>query len=140
MTISSDHRCLGTLAIWMWARPSLSRLLLPDRLSGISIHRRPALGRYGGFGAGNRRRGVSRGRLGRARLDIDSAARPAEIVSPPPRPHDRLALGEGAGDRCVGSFWGSSATAAEQFFRGVAGDRERYNRSSCRPLVRIPPL
>src|SRR5262245_22530156 len=44
--------------------------LLPARLSGISIHRRPALGGYGGFGAGIRRRGVRR-----CRLDIDHATR-----------------------------------------------------------------
>src|SRR5262249_54854828 len=50
-------------------------LLLPARLSGVSIHRRLALGGHGGFGAGIRRRGVRR-----CRLDIDHATRPAEIV------------------------------------------------------------
>jgi len=51
--------------------------LLPARLSGISIHRRPALGGYGGFGAGIRRRGVRR-----CRLDIDHATRTAEPLLP----------------------------------------------------------
>src|SRR5262249_12667153 len=57
-------------------------LLLPARLSGISIHRRLALGGHGGFGADIRRRGV--------RLDIDHVTRPAEIVGPSARRRDIL--------------------------------------------------
>jgi hypothetical protein len=38
---------------------------LPARLSGVSIHRRLALGGFGGFGAGIRRRGVRRCRIDR---------------------------------------------------------------------------
>ena len=53
---------------------STPELLLPARLSGVSIHRRLALGGHGGFGA------VRRCRLDRGRLDIDHATRPAEIV------------------------------------------------------------
>src|SRR5262249_11297296 len=60
-------------------------LLLPARLSGVSIHRRLALGGHGGFGAGIQRRGVRR-----CRLDIDRATRPAEIVGPSPRRCDSL--------------------------------------------------
>jgi hypothetical protein len=55
-------------------------LLLPARLSGVSIHCRLALGGLGGFGAGIRRRGVRRCRLDCGWLDIDHATRPAEIV------------------------------------------------------------
>ena len=58
---------------------STPELLLPARLSGVSIHRRLALGGLGGFGAGIRR-GVRRRRVGCGRLDIDHATRPAEIV------------------------------------------------------------
>ena len=62
-------------------------LLLPAGLSGVSIHRRLALGGHGGFGAGIRR-GVRRRRLDRGRLDIDHATRPAEIVGPSARRRD----------------------------------------------------
>src|SRR5262245_9144689 len=114
----------------MWARPALGRLLL----LGVGIHRRRALSRLGGFGAGTRRRSVSRRRLERARLDIDRATRPVEIVGPTGRRRGRLALREGPGDGCVGGGSGNGATAAEQFFRGSGRDRERHHRSSFRPL------
>ena len=77
-----------------WARPTLGRLLLLS----VGIHRRRALGRLCGFGAGVRRRRVSRRRLDHARLDIDRATRPTEIVSPTARRRGRLALREGAVD------------------------------------------
>ena len=51
---------------------STPELLLPARLSGVSIHRRLALGGLGGFGAGIRR-GVRRRRVGCGGLDIDHA-------------------------------------------------------------------
>jgi transposase len=57
-------------------------------LSGVSVHRRLALGGLGGFGAGIRRRGVGRRWLDRSRLDIDHATRPAEIVGPSARRRD----------------------------------------------------
>src|SRR5262245_53391971 len=66
-------------------RPTLGRLLLPARLSGISIHRRLALGGHGGFGAGIRSRGVRHPRLDGGRLDTDDATRPAEFVGPSAR-------------------------------------------------------
>src|SRR6516162_2554905 len=69
-------------------RPALGRLLLPARLSGVSIHCRLALGGHGGFGAGIRRRGVRYRRLDHGRLDIDHATRPAEIVGPSARRPD----------------------------------------------------
>ena len=47
---------------------------------------------------------------------------------------DRLALGDRAGDGCVGE--GSDNAAAKQFFRGNARDRERHDRSRYRPLSR----
>ena len=62
--------------------PALGRFLLPIRLSGVSIHRRLALGGLGGFGAGIRRRNVRRRWLGCGRPYIDNATRPAEIVGP----------------------------------------------------------
>jgi hypothetical protein len=65
-------------------RPALGRLLLPSRLSGVSIHRRLALGGIGGFGAGIRHPGVGH------------VTRPAEIVGPSARRRDRLAFGERA--------------------------------------------
>src|SRR5262249_58011941 len=70
-------------------RPALGRLLLPTRLSGVSIHCRLALGGgLGGFGAGIRRRGVRHRRVDHGRLDRDHATPPAAIVGPsaPPRP------------------------------------------------------
>src|SRR5262245_35855175 len=108
--------------------------LAPFLLLSVGIHRRRALGRLGGFGAGIRRRRVSRRRLKRAWLDIDRATRPAEIVSPTGRRRDRLALRLGPGDGCVTGGSGSGAVAAEQFFRGNGRDRERQYRSSFRPL------
>src|SRR5262245_53010706 len=114
----------------MWARPALGRLVLLS----IGVHRRRALGRLAGFGAGIRPRGVGRRRLERARLDIDRATGPAEIVGPTARRRDRLALREGPVDGCVGGGSGSGATAAEQFFRGNGCNRERHHRSSFRPL------
>src|SRR5262249_14117391 len=71
-------------------RPALGRLLLPARLSGVSIHRRLVLGGLGGFGACVRRRGVRRRWLSCGRLDIDHATRPAEIVGPSARRCDSL--------------------------------------------------
>ena len=55
-------------------------LLLPARLSGVSIHCRLALRGHGG--------GVERRRLGCCRRDIDHATRPAEIVGSPARRRD----------------------------------------------------
>ena len=81
-------------------RPALGRLLMPTRLSGVSIHRRLALSGLRGFGAGIRRRDVRRRRLRRGRLDIDHATRPAEIVGPSARPRERLAFGQRAGHAC----------------------------------------
>src|SRR5215831_1387305 len=52
-------------------------LLLPARLSGVSIHCRLALGGHGGG-------------VGRRRLDIDHATRPAEIVGPSARRRDSI--------------------------------------------------
>src|SRR5262245_31101089 len=78
-------------------RPALGRLLMPTRLSGVSIHRRLALSGLRGFGAGIRRRGVRRRRLRRGRLDIDHVTRPAEIVGPSARCRERLAFGQRAG-------------------------------------------
>ena len=69
-------------------------LLLPARLSGISIHRRLALGGHGGFGADIRRRDVRRRWLGSGRLDIDYATRPAEIVGPSARRRDSFTRAE----------------------------------------------
>src|SRR5262245_55291425 len=103
--------------------------LAPFLLLSVGIHRRRALGRLGGFGAGIRRRRVSRRRLERARLDIDRATRPAEIVGPTARRRNRLALREGAGDGCVRAG-GRRAAAPKQFFRGNARDRERHHRSN----------
>src|SRR5262249_57603006 len=67
-------------------RPALSR----PRLSGVSVHRRLALGGLGKFGAGIRCRDVRRRWLGCGRLDIDYATRPAEIVGPSARRRDIL--------------------------------------------------
>jgi hypothetical protein len=63
-------------------------ILLPTRLSGVSIHCRLALGGHGGFDAGILRRGVRRCRLDCGWLDIDHATRPAEIVGPSARRRD----------------------------------------------------
>jgi len=71
-------------------RPALGRLPRSARLSGVSIHRRFALGGLGGFGAGIRRRGVRRRWLDRDRLDIDHATRPVEIVGPSARRRDSI--------------------------------------------------
>ena len=68
-------------------RPALGRLLLPARLSGVSIHRRLALSGLGGCGVSIRRRYVTR-RLDRGRLDVDHVTRPAEIVGPSARRRD----------------------------------------------------
>src|SRR5262249_6747942 len=61
---------------------SAPELLLPARLSGVSIHRRPALGGHGGLGASRRCR------HDRGRLDMDHATRPVEIVGPSARRRD----------------------------------------------------
>ena len=103
-------------------------------MRGVGIHCRPALGRLGGFGADIWHRGVSRRRLDRPRFENDRTTRPAEIVGPPAPRRDRLALGDRAGDGCVGG--GSDDDAAKQFFRGNARDRERHDRSRYRPLSR----
>ena len=79
--------CIG---IGTRPRPVLGGLLLPARLSGVSIHRRFAPGRFGGFDAGIRRRGLRCRRLRRCRLDIDHATRPAEIVRPSARRRDSM--------------------------------------------------
>src|SRR5215471_12447027 len=115
-------------------RPALGRLLLPARLSGVSIYCRLALGRLGGFGAGIRRRDVRRCRLDHGRLDIDHATRPAEIVGPSARRRERLAFGERAGHACAGGGSRSGAWASHQFFRHNARFRERHDRSGCWPL------
>src|SRR5262245_33995003 len=57
-------------------------ILLPARLSGVSIHCRLALGGHGG--------GVGRRRLDHGLLDIDHATRPAEIVGPSARRRDSI--------------------------------------------------
>jgi hypothetical protein len=59
------------------ARAALSRLLLPARLSGVSIHHRLGLGGLGGFGAGIRRRCVRR-RLTRTQAE-DMTSKVADI-------------------------------------------------------------
>src|SRR5262249_59656384 len=71
-------------------RPVLGGLLLPARLSGVSIHRRLAPSRFGGFDAGIRRRGLRCRRLRCCWLDIDHATRPAEIVRPSARRPDSM--------------------------------------------------
>ena len=96
------------------------------------------MARLGGFGADIWRRGASHRRLNRSRLDIDRATRPAEIVGPPAPRHDRLALGDRAGDGCVRG--GSDAAAAKQFFRGNARERKRHDWSRCWPLSRTARL
>jgi hypothetical protein len=70
------------------ARAPDGRLLLPARLSGVSIHHRLALGGLGRFSADIRRRGVRCRRLDHGLLDIDHATRPAEIVGPSARRGD----------------------------------------------------
>src|SRR5262245_64460598 len=65
------------MSLSMCARSAPARLLLLS----VGIHRRRALGRLGGFGAGIRRRRVSRRRLERAGLDMDRATRSEEHTS-----------------------------------------------------------
>ena len=104
--------------------------LLSAGLRGVGIHHRPTLGRLGGFRADIWHRGVIRCRLDRPRFEIDRTTRPAEIVGPPAPRRD----GDRADDSCVGG--GSDDDAAKQFFRSNARDRERHDRSRCRPLSR----
>src|SRR5262249_52878947 len=91
-----EVRTLVSPGIETRPRPALGRLLMPARLSGVSIHRRLALSGLGGCGVSIRRRGVTR-RLYRGRLDIDHVTRPAEIVGPSARRRERLAFCERAG-------------------------------------------
>src|SRR5256886_17307085 len=63
-------------------RPALGRLLMPARLSGVSIHRRLAPSGLGGCRVSIRPPYVTR-RPDRGRLRADPATRPAE--SPGPR-------------------------------------------------------
>src|SRR2546430_1715695 len=116
-------------------RPALGRLLMPARLSGVSIHRRLALSGLGGCGVSIRRRYVTR-RLDRGRLDVDHVTRPAEIVGPSARRRERLTFGEHAGHGCAGGSGRSGAAAPEQFFRHNARFPERHDRPGCRPLRR----
>src|SRR5262249_19561359 len=81
---------LGCAAAWPLAAPaqqpgktfsasafSAPGLRLPARLRGVSIHCRLARGGHGGG-------------VGRRRLDVDHATRPAEIVGPSARRRDSI--------------------------------------------------
>ena len=116
------------IVIKTWPRPALS---------GISIHRRFALGGLGGFGAGIRRRSVGRRGLDHGRFDIANATRPAEIVCPSARRRGCLPFGERAGHGCARGGSRSGADSPHQFFGRKARLREWYDRPGCRSLRRF---
>src|SRR5215813_2584425 len=107
-------------------------LLLRRRISLSGIRGTLSRSGLGWLRIGSVRRGRSR-EISRRRLDVErAAARPAGIIGPSARSRDRLALGERARHGCVRG--GSSAAAADEFFRPGLHGGQRHHRSGQRPL------